>query len=74
MTTIQTSAEPLPLDPATFNTMHGGRAENTVITERRCGPRRRGLHHVAAEAIHQTRRIEVQRQTEVDASQVPPAA
>ena len=31
-------------------------------------PRRRGLHHVAAEAIHQTRRIEVQQQTDVDAA------
>ena len=26
--------------------------ENTVITEPQCGPRRRGLHHVAAEAIN----------------------
>jgi len=47
---------------------HGGSTENTVITERKCGPHRRGLHHVAAEAIHQTRRIEIQQQTNVDAA------
>ena len=30
---------------------------------------RAGLHHLAAEAIRQTRRIEVQQQTDVDAAQ-----
>jgi hypothetical protein len=54
--------------PAAAFLQHGASAENTVITERKCGPRRRGLHHVAVEAIHQTRRIEIQQQTDVDAA------
>ena len=34
--------------PAAAFFQHGESAENTVITERKCGPRRRVLHHVAA--------------------------
>ena len=54
--------------PAAAFFQHGGSAENTVITEAKRGARRAGLHHVAAEAIHQTRRIETQQQTDVDAA------
>ena len=46
---------------------HGGRAENTVITEKE-RPRRRGLHHVATEAVHQAWHVEVQQQADVDAA------
>jgi hypothetical protein len=45
-----------------------GRAENIVITERKCGPRRQVPHQVTAEAVHQTRHIEIQPQTDVDAA------
>ena len=54
--------------PAAVFFQHGASAENTVITERKCGARRAGLHHVAMEAIHPTRRIEIQQETDVDAA------
>ena len=54
------SLPPRPVRTAAKFFQHGGRAEDTVFTEKKSGRLRRALHHVAAEAIHQARHVEVQ--------------
>jgi len=59
------SPPPRPLRTAAKSLQHGGRAENTVITQQK-RPASTELHYVATKTVYQTWHVEVQQQTDVD--------